>query len=363
MILREIACILKSPIDNSLLILMDKVEVEKINKKISQNVIHTINGEKVNDEIEAGYISQDANYIFPIRDGIILLLKEGAIVINNTKKIFNCNNLASEVVKRYYDQLGWKKEPNGNYIDAAEHEELRKVAKNYVHECHLRMGNYLSPGKYLLDVASGPIQYQEYLKYSEKYSHRICVDFSLIALKEAKKKLGEKGIYILADITNLPFKNGSIDTVISLHTIYHVHSSKQLKAFDEIYRILKPGSNGVVVYSWGSKSILMNILQFPYKMINKICSVIPGSEIYNKRRALYFYTYGPNFLLAELKKRYKITLLVWRMISVDFIKRFIYRELLGEKILRLIFKLEEIFPGFFGYIGQYPIIVLHKEKI
>jgi uncharacterized protein YbaR (Trm112 family) len=38
----------------------------------------------------------------------------------------------------------------------------------------------------------------------EKFYRRVCEDFSLAALLHARKKLGNKGIYVLADLTRLP---------------------------------------------------------------------------------------------------------------------------------------------------------------
>ena len=40
----------------------------------------------------------------------------------------------------------------------------------------------------MLDMASGPIQYPEYLVYSSNFKKRYCVDLSKNALEAAKKK-------------------------------------------------------------------------------------------------------------------------------------------------------------------------------
>jgi len=62
--------------------------------------------------------------------------------------------------------------------------------KEYIHKCHLRVNRYLNnQGRYLLDAGSGPIQYPEYLTYSEGYEVRICVDISFLALQEAQTNL------------------------------------------------------------------------------------------------------------------------------------------------------------------------------
>ncbi len=66
---------------------------------------------------------------------------------------------------------------------------------------------HLAPkGDILLDAGSGPVQWPEYLTYSENYHYRLCADISITALKEARTRLGDKGLFVVADIANLPFK-------------------------------------------------------------------------------------------------------------------------------------------------------------
>ena len=108
-------------------------------------------------------------------------------------------------VGKFYDQVGWQIEADGFYQNAR-YEDLRPVSAEYIHKCHMRVKRHLAPtGKYLLDAGSGPVQYDEYLTYSEGYQYRVCMDLSFVALQEARKCLGEKGIYIIADVANLPF--------------------------------------------------------------------------------------------------------------------------------------------------------------
>jgi len=76
-------------------------------------------------------------------------------------------------VQAFYDQVGWQQVSEGTYQNAT-YEDLRPVAREYVHRCHLRVGRHLAPrGKLLLDAGSGPIQYPEYLTYSRGYQQRV----------------------------------------------------------------------------------------------------------------------------------------------------------------------------------------------
>ena len=92
-------------------------------------------------------------------------------------------------VRKFYDQIGWTLESDGFYQNAR-YEDLRPVSNEYIEKCHLRVNRHLvKNGKYLLDAGSGPIQYPKYLTYMEGYQYRLCMDISIVALQEARKKI------------------------------------------------------------------------------------------------------------------------------------------------------------------------------
>ncbi len=144
-------------------------------------------------------------------------------------------------VREFYDQVGWQEVSEGLYQNA-HYEDLRPVSREYIHRCHLRILRHLNPnGRLILDAGSGPIQYPEYLEYSRGYHYRVCADISMVALQEARKRIGERGLFVVADIANLPFKPECFDAVISLHAIHHMPPEEHKRAFQELYRLLKPG--------------------------------------------------------------------------------------------------------------------------
>jgi SAM-dependent methyltransferase len=133
-------------------------------------------------------------------------------------------------VQQFYDEIGWQQGSEGFYQNAR-YEDLRPVSREYIHNCHMRVTRYLKPqGRILLDAGSGPIQYPEYLEYSEYYRYRVCVDLSFVALQEARKRVGHHGLCVVADVTNLPFKENAFDGIISLHTIHHLPPGGQPRA-------------------------------------------------------------------------------------------------------------------------------------
>ena len=160
-------------------------------------------------------------------------------------------------VRQFYDQVGWQL-VGEDIFQNARYEDLRPISREYIQRCHLRVNRHLVPsGRFLLDAGSGPIQYPEYLTYSHGYKYRVCADISITALREARNRIGEHGLFVVADIANLPFKPGIFTGIVSLHTIHHLPENEHLQAYKELYRLLTPGCFGVVVNSWPSSPLMV----------------------------------------------------------------------------------------------------------
>ena len=95
-------------------------------------------------------------------------------------------------VYKFYNNSGWKKRKS-IFEDAKLFEDLRSYSKEYVSKCRKRILKYIpKEGKEILDFASGPIQYNEYVQYSKNFKTRHCVDFSKEAILNSKKKNRKK---------------------------------------------------------------------------------------------------------------------------------------------------------------------------
>ena len=356
------------PITNQQLIPVNEVTLEEINQTISDQTLHHYDGREVNEPIEFGYINEDETLVYPVKGGIILALKSFAIIMDQEKIAPSPDNdFYKSIVKDFYDEYGWSQEENKDFVDARLFEDLREVSREYISNCRLRTNNQLKgSGRYLLDVASGPIQYDEYLTYSEQYDHRICMDISYQALDQARKKLGDSGIYILGDLTEMPVRDDTIDSAISLHTVYHIHKDQQEKAIRELHRVTKPGSSAVVVYSWGWHSMFMNIAILPVRVIrafgriiNLVTRNLIRKKIIEKQAGLYFYAHS-NKWLKKLDLPFRVEVKVWRSLHTDFLKLYAHRALLGKRLLKCIWNLEERYPRTMGKIGAYPMLILKK---
>jgi SAM-dependent methyltransferase len=192
------------------------------------------------------------------------------------------------------------------------------------------------------------------------------MDISFQALLQARKKLGDSGIYILADMTEIPIQDDAIDAAISLHTVYHIHRDLQEKAIRELHRVIRPGSKAVIVYSWGWHSLFMNIAILPLRVVRAIRRIIRiltrnlvRRRIIKKSAGLYFYTHNRKWLVKQ-NLPFRVEIRVWRSLHTDFLKLYAHRALFGKRLLRWIWNLEEKYPRTMGRIGAFPMFILHK---
>ena len=282
-------------------------------------------------------------------------------------------------VQEFYDQYGWKQIGEGLYQNSR-YEDLRPVSDSYVRRCRERVGRYLpKTGHLILDGGSGPVQYPEYLAYSAGFEHRVCLDISSLALREARRRIGQHGLYVVGDLANLPFKSDVFDAVVSMHVIYHLPMDDQEVAFREFFRTLKPKGKAVVIYSWGEHSKLMRIFRAPVRLAGSLL------RFYNRARkglernqagevneadketttlltkpGLYSFKHDHRWLEERVGDLPNFEIRVWRSVSSAFLRAMIHRQFLGRYWLRLLYWLEERFPNFLGKVGQYPLVLFRK---
>jgi SAM-dependent methyltransferase len=218
----------------------------------------------------------------------------------------------------------------------------------------MRVKKFLKPsGKYFLDAGSGPLSQPEYLLYAADYRYRVCVDLSARALKEARCKLNARGLYVVADLGNLPFREGTFDAVLASHVLYHIPEDEQASAIQELYRTLKSGGTCVIVYMW------------PTSLITKISECFSrvakqAGPVNTSQPPLYFHPHDYHWMKRNLPEHWKADIRVWRSVDMAFTRRLIADNWVGKVLLRIIYWLEEMFPHAMARLGRYPMIVIHK---
>lgn len=341
-------------------------EVLAINSGIRDGRRRARDGSIVPRELEMALQTHDGRFVYRVADDVACLLPDLAIV--QGQDVSPCaRDDESASVRRFYDELGWMQRADGTYEDTALFTEANSVADSYRKTCNRRIGKQLRGGRYLLDVASGAIPHPEYLDLCGKYDFRICMDFSMRALLEARKKLGGKAICVLGDITCLPLRTCAVDDAISLHTIYHVPVSQQTKAVDELVRVTKPGGRAVVVYTWSRSPAMEAVFKVrgalgTVRRVGKPSLAAVGAGAHDVAKpVLYFHPQNVAWYDREIRNRHPSKLMVWSVVSTTFQQRFFRSPVIGLLAVRLVKSAEAMAPSWCGRYGQYPMFVIDRN--
>lgn len=270
-------------------------------------------------------------------------------------------NKAEENVSIFYNTVGW--EIDGEITeDAKRYEDLREHAKEYVSKCRSRVMKHIPEGGInILDMASGPIQYKEYIDFSKNFKKRYCVDLSLEALNQAKKKIGDHGVFMHGSFFDIRLDENFFDCAISLHTIYHIDKDRQEETIRKLINVTKPGKPVIIVY--GNPRTLLSLLRLPFRFLRKVRAKLKKPEIDKKQEKgydLYYYTY-PIKWWNRFSDAADVKILPWRSFDSHTQIKFIPDNKLGKKMFDILFNLENTFPNFFVKYFQYPMIILTKK--
>ncbi len=292
---------------------------------------------------EGALISEDDRFRYAVREGIACLTPQASAEDGNP----------AQSVRDYYDAEGWKADEDCVFGDTRAYVDLRPSIYDYTHRSMVRLAKHFRRGgRIILDAGSGPIPHDAYHEYGATYSRRSCMDLSLAALRVAQSKLGDRGVCIQGDITNIPLKSGSVDAVTCNHVMYHVPAEKQAVAFREIWRVLRPGGVAVVVYVWDWSPIAGRL----EKIAKRLTNGAPEPQI----PALYYHPHSLKwFQTQDWPFRYEID--TFRIVDDNFMKKYISDDWRGRVVLRAFYLAQVLFPRFCGKYGNYPAIVIHKD--
>ncbi len=262
---------------------------------------------------------------------------------------------AERRVSNFYNTVGWS-EQEGVTEDARRWEDLRPAADKYVRDSRLRVLRHIpESGDKILDMASGPIQYPEYLEYSRNFNKRYCVDLSADALAKARERIGGHGEFLCGSFFDIELPEDFFDCAVSLHTIYHMDSDKQEEAVRKLLHVTKPGKPVIVVYSNPNAIPLTLKALIPFRKQFKAWR--------RKRRGqgdkIYFQPHPVDWWY-RFRDVADVHIYPWRSFTSTDQKRWFPDNGFGSWMFDKLFQLEERYPDFFIRHFRYPMIVLTK---
>jgi len=321
-------------------------------------------------KLSYGLIDSSLHYFYPVFEEVIVLHEQYALYIGNQEDSRIKLSFDKQRVFDYYNDVDYKvKDSFKIYEDSPKWVDFREVSSDYMKNSFTKASQfYPNHGEYLLDIASGPIGLPEYISLSDGYDCRVCVDISINALIQAKINLdrsGKKGIFICGDITNIPIQNNSVDAVLSQHTLYHIPKNDQKTAVEEMYRVAKPESKIVIIYSWFFHSWMMNlflnVIQI-YRILRHFAGKI-YVRIRKSKPRLYFYPHSPRWFRKSFSFGKNIEFYCWRSTNKYFLNLYIHKGLFGKKILDKLARIEDKYSKFMSKFGEYPAIVITKQSV
>lgn len=269
-------------------------------------------------------------------------------------------NDGNRSTRAFYEEGGWATDADGLYEDTKKFVDTRPTSLRFTRACMERLQKYFNKGgQYLLDAGSGPIAHEELLGYSEKFDKRVCLDLSIPALREAQRKLGDRGIYLQGDLTNLPIQSNVIDAVMSYHVIYQLPPDLQAAAFRELWRVLKPGGVAVIVYWWAEPKLPWRVQRVANMLLGRKKQQ-PDPEPQTTQANVP--DHNPLsyewFRSQDWPFPYKLD--TYRVVGNSFLKNSVPDDWRGAAFLRLLMTFQRLAPAYCGKHGLMPAIVIKK---
>jgi|GEM_PF-2414762 len=198
-------------------------------------------------------------------------------IIYQTKNVNRINSLFQNIINDLEKEKNpliteWKKhwlKSNINYsINQIKYEDFFRES----------LSSLFTSGEKVLEAGCGFGRYCFWLE--KKGVKTVGIDIVEEAIKEGNKYAKKnrcKTKLLVGNVCDLPFKNNSFNGYISLGVIEHFRTVEEIKkAFQEAYRILKPGGKAFIV--------IPNPIA-PHMILEKILSLLGFTNIYH--RSLY----------------------------------------------------------------------------
>jgi SAM-dependent methyltransferase len=139
-----------------------------------------------------------------------------------------------------YRRVFWQ-EADRAFEDAAERLALRAL---------------LPPsGSRLVEIGAG---FGRLVDEYARYDTVILLDYARSMLADARQLLGDRCLYVCADLYAMPFAAGTIDTTVQVRVLHHVERIED--AFTEVSRVLR--GNGSYVLEFANKRNLKPIARY-----------------------------------------------------------------------------------------------------
>ncbi len=292
--------------------------------------------------------------MFPVRNGVVCLLPD-----QSGERPEAPTGGGKTEIRDFYDSGGWA-EDGDLFQDTKFFVDTRPAPLAHTQKCMRRLNKYFRKGgRYLLDAGGGAIAHEALLEYDRAFDKRVCVDLSELGLRSAKRKLGDRGVCLQGDLTDLPLADNSMDAVTCNHVIYQIPIELQAQAFKEVWRVLKPGGIGVVVYRWPYSPLEARLAKVTRFLTGHRGAQAPGGNggpapsIRHEPQSLDW------FRSQDWPFRYELD--AFRVVTNEFMRAHVGDTWRGGLFLDALAGFQNLFPKFCGRYGAIPTILIYKD--
>lgn len=184
------------------------------------------------------------------------------------------------------------------------------------------------------------------------------------------RQVGGHGLYVMGDVSNLPFREGTFDAILVPHVLYHIPEDEQANTLRQLYSALKDGGICLIIYYWPSYFIskIGELLSRFFASVIAPCCTFERTQkseaTDTSLRAippLYFSALDYKWLKGNLPKHWNTEIRSWRSVDIFFTRKFVADNMIGIVLLRIFYWFENVFPHALGRLGRYPMIIIQKR--
>jgi SAM-dependent methyltransferase len=270
----------------------------------------------------------------------------------------------TDETRRFYDERGWHREDGqlvdqklfGTKEDGPIRIELFKIHQQRVQASLAKAG----PPLKLLECGCGGTPEKSLLGLCSSY---VGADFSDVGLTAARASFADVAIphdFQVADVCNLPFKDGQFDALYSAHMIYHIEDpAAQAAALNEFMRVLRPGGVAVIVAA-NPRPLL-----FPIRLVRRLLSDTPLiGKVIDRVRTKPPIPYQPmpiGWMRRELGRHGTASVETYAIPSTAFNQKVTEYAGMGRVLWKAIRWLDIGFPRLSAYLGNYIVLTCRKS--
>lgn len=263
---------------------------------------------------------------------------------------------ANDVVKTFYDEFGWQKD--GTY--SGEDNLFRafpKAFREYARASGERTRNLFGArtGR-LLVVGCGDMP-DMHVEIARQFSSVTCMDISEVALDISRRKLGDRGEYVLDSIVETASESEMFDAVFCAHVVYHIDAAQQERAVRQMIRLTRPGGRIVVVYANPRSPFAI-----PGALARGFKALVGKARASNANAIpeLYYHAH-PLGWWKRFGSACRVGFVPYEVIGSRPARALLRGEAMASAFFRRALWLETKFPNLAVRLWQYPTVVLDKQ--